>query len=182
MNSEMKGKLKRQRAPSAVEYKLETGAVNYQLEMEEEVLMQQLGLDRFLSVVAWDNNNPTVVAEVIENLDGLTYESILNGRKIRIFQEDWRRQVQSMFYLTPHRRDVETTPVPAKVSLTTLFPSVGKRKVRPVQVKISECGVPALKKPLRLLKSLLLLRTDASTIPLSFVERLVDAFNGKATD
>lgn len=121
MNSEMKGKLKRQRAPSAVEYKLETESINYQLEMEEEVIMHQLGLDRFLSVVAWNNNDPTVVAEVIENLDGLTYESILNRKKIRIFQKDWRRQVQSMFYLTPHRRDVKITFVPAKVNLPHFF-------------------------------------------------------------
>lgn len=42
--------------------------INYELEIEEEKLMQQLGLDRFLSVVAWDNNKPTVVAEVIEKL------------------------------------------------------------------------------------------------------------------
>jgi hypothetical protein len=33
MNSEMEGKLKRQRAPSAVEYKLEIGAVNYHIKV-----------------------------------------------------------------------------------------------------------------------------------------------------
>lgn len=87
-----------------------------------------------------------------------------------------------MFYLTPYQRDVETTPIPAKVSLSTLFPSIGKRKAKPKQIKISECGVPALKKPLRLLNSLLLLRTNSETIPLSFVERIVDVFNGKNTD
>lgn len=87
-----------------------------------------------------------------------------------------------MFYLTPYQRDVETTPVPAKVSLSTLFPAIGKRKVKPTQVKISDCGLPALKKPLRLLNSLLLLRTDSNTIPLNFVERLVGAFNGQRTD
>lgn len=56
--------------------------------MEEEIVMHQLGLDRFFSVVAWNKNNSTVVAEVIENMDGVTYESILNEKKIRIFQED----------------------------------------------------------------------------------------------
>ena len=89
--------------------------------MEEEIVMHQLGLDRFFSVVAWNKNNSTVMAEVIENMDGVTYESILNEKKIRIFQEDWRRQVQSMFSLIPHRRDVKTTPVPAKVNIPHCF-------------------------------------------------------------
>lgn len=71
-----------------VEYKLEAGAINYQLEIEEEILMQQLELDHFLLIVAWDSNNPTLMAEVIENVDNLTYESILNKKKIRIFQDD----------------------------------------------------------------------------------------------
>lgn len=84
----LKGKQNRQRAASVVEYRLEAGAVDYQFEMEEEILMQHIGLDRFLSVVSWDHNNPRVVAEVIEHLEGTTYESRLNGRVIKKFQED----------------------------------------------------------------------------------------------
>lgn len=53
-----------------MEYRLEAGAVDYQFELDEEILMQQIGLDRFLSVVSWDHNNPGVVAEVIEHLEG----------------------------------------------------------------------------------------------------------------
>lgn len=100
--------------------------------------MQQIGLDRLLAVVAWDHNNPTVVAEVIESLEGTTYELQLNGTVIEIFQEDGRQQIQSMFYLTPYQRDVETTPILAKVSLSTLFLLVGKRKVKHAYIKINE--------------------------------------------
>lgn len=116
--------MKSQKTASEVEYKLETWAVNYQLEMEEEILMQQLGLDRFLLVVAWYIDNLTVAAGVIDNFESLIHESMLNGKNIRIFQENKRRQIQSMFYLTPQQRDVETTAVLAKMNLIQLFPSV----------------------------------------------------------
>lgn len=116
--------MKSQKTTSEVEYKLETWAVNYQLEMEEEILMQQLGLDRFLLVVAWYIDNLTVAARVIDNFESLIHESMLNGKNIRIFQENKRRQIQSMFYLTPQQRDVETTAVLAKMNLIQLFPSV----------------------------------------------------------
>lgn len=92
--------------------------------MEEEILMQQLGLDRFLLVVAWYIDNLTVAAGVIDNFESLIHESMLNGKNIRIFQENKRRQIQSMFYLTPQQRDVETTAVLAKMNLIQLFPSV----------------------------------------------------------
>ena len=124
MDSEMKWNLKSQKTASEVEYKLETWAINYQLEMEEEILMQQLGLDRFLLVVAWYIDNLTVAAGVIDNFESLIHESMLNGKNIRIFQENKRRQIQSMFYLTPQQRDVETTAVLAKMNLIQLFPSV----------------------------------------------------------
>ena len=124
MDSEMKWNLKSQKTASEVQYKLETWAINYQLEMEEEILMQQLGLDRFLLVVAWYIDNLTVAAGVIDNFESLIHESMLNGKNIRIFQENKRRQIQSMFYLTPQQRDVETTAVLAKMNLIQLFPSV----------------------------------------------------------
>lgn len=127
MNNKM-SKLKRQGAASLVEYRVEAGVVDYQFELKEEILMQKIGLDRFLSVVSWSHNHPGVVAEVIEHLEGTTYESCLNGRMIKIFQDDWRRQIQSMFYLTPYQRDVESLPVPEKVSLSTLFSSIEKKK------------------------------------------------------
>lgn len=46
-----------------------------------------------------------------------------------------------------------------------------------MQIKIGKCGIPALKKLLCLLNSLLLFRTNINTILLSFAENLIDALN-----
>lgn len=178
----MKDKAKRVRSASQITYQKELGVIKYKFSIEEETLVQQLGLDRFLSVVTWGVNNPEVMAEVVEGLDMATFETQLNGSKVHIFNTDWRVQMQSIFYLTPHQRNVDATDSSNQVNIQKLFPNLRGMKKRPENLKISECKLLEWRKPLRLLNSLLLLRTDASTIPSKFVQRLLNVINGEKVD
>lgn len=71
----MKGKNKSVRAASDFIYHRELWAIKYKFPMEKEVIMQQLSLDKFLSVVTWGVNNPGVVAQVIEGLEMDIFET-----------------------------------------------------------------------------------------------------------
>lgn len=180
--STMKGKAKRVRSASEITYQRELGVIKYKFSLEEETLVQQLGLDRFLSVVTWGVNNPEVMAEVVEGLEITTFETQLNGRKVNIFNMDWRVQMQSVFYLTPHQRNMDAVNSSDPAGIQKLFPHLKGMKRRPENLKISDCRLLEWKKPLRLLNSLLLLRTDASTIPSKFVQRLFNVLNGERVD
>ena len=71
----MKGKAKIMRSAADIVYKKQLRVLKYKFSMEEEVLMQQLGLDRFLSIVTWGVNNPEVMAEVVKGFS-LKFNSI----------------------------------------------------------------------------------------------------------
>lgn len=178
----MKGKMKRVRTASDFVYQKELGTIKYKFSTEEEILIQQLGLDRFLTVVTWGVNSPEVMAQVVEELTVATFETQLNGKQVNIFQKDWKIQMQSMFYLTLHQRDIDATNATHKMSIQQLFPSLKDAKKRPENLRISECKLSEWRKPLRLLNSLLLLRTEASTVPFKFVQKLIDVWNGEKMD
>ena len=83
--------------------------IKYNFSLEEEVLMHQLDLDRFLLVVTWVVNNLEVMAQVIEGITLDTFETRSMERKSIFFQNKWKVQMQSMFYHTPHQYNINAT-------------------------------------------------------------------------
>ena len=79
----------------------------------------------------------------------------------------------------PYKRVIGLTE--EKLQVTSLFPKakgVGKKTM----VKINECTRGELKKPLKLINSLMLMRSNSQTIPISFIETIVRALNGERVD
>lgn len=68
------------------------------------------------------------------------------------------------------------------MSIQQLFPNLRGAKKRPKNLKISVCKVGEWKKPLRLLNFLLLLRTNATTIPSQFVQKHINVIYGEKMD
>ena len=76
------------RAFENVVFSTEMATLDFKPTREEEIFLQLIGLDRFVTRVAWKIVNIPIIQEVITNLNLDTMESVLNGQPFPIFAKD----------------------------------------------------------------------------------------------
>ena len=86
--SKEKGKAPQMRAVEDIVFSTEMAALDFKPTLEEEIFLQLIGLDRFVTRVIWEIVNIPVIQEVITNLNLDTMESVLNGQPFSIFPKD----------------------------------------------------------------------------------------------
>ena len=179
--SKDKGKATQLRDIEDVVFSTEMAALDFRPTLQEETLLQLVGLDRFITRVTWDIINTSVVQEVISNLNLDTMESVLNGRTFPIFPKDWRNKMRASFYIATFttKREPDTPLVRAGEIFSTFKE---KMRTKAATCRIADCTMYGAKRPLWFFNSLFLLRTTPSTIPYSTVVHIADALNGKTID
>ena len=176
-----KGKSVMTRSIDEIVFNTDMAALDYEPSREEETFLQLIGLDRFVTRVTWEILNPSVMQEVITNLDVETMHTKLNGNIIPIFGKAWRQKMRAVFYLNTFLAKRE--PGTPRVHATDLFPNIKeKMKNKLGTCRINSCTVPEARKPLKFFNSLFLLRTSANTISCSAIAHIQDALNGKEVD
>ena len=169
----------RLRSASKITFGVETAAVKPHFRPGEITTLETLGLDMFFVRVTWENVNAAVVAEVLDNMEPEGLGSMVNEKKFNIFPEDMREYMKTLFCLVPYKRVIGLNE--EKLQITSLF-TKAKEAGKKTMVKISDCSHDELKKPLKLINSLMLMRLNSQTIPLSFIKIIVRALNGERVD
>ena len=109
------------RAVEHVVFSTEMAALDFEPTREEEIFLQLIGLDRFVTKVTWKIVNIPVIQEVITNLNLDTMEFVLNDQPLSIFPNDWKNKIRAIFNLTAFsaRREPNTP----KVKAADIFPT-----------------------------------------------------------
>lgn len=87
-SSKEKRKTSQLRAVEDVVFSTKMTSLDFEPTREEEIFLQLIGLDKFVTKVTWKIMNTSVVQEVIANLNLDTIESTLNVRGFYIFSKD----------------------------------------------------------------------------------------------